>query len=84
MEVGREDQRDGRARRRDRATDDRDADAVQRPLCLVVPVALGLVVKVGEVHLVRVRARVRARVRVRVRVRVWVRVRARVSEVHTA
>mmetsp|Transcript_6744 Transcript_6744/g.16822 ORF Transcript_6744/g.16822 Transcript_6744/m.16822 type:complete len:242 (+) Transcript_6744:155-880(+) len=50
LDVGREDQRDGRARRRDRAADDRDADAVQRPLCLFVPVALGFVVEVGEVH----------------------------------
>ena len=50
LKVGREDQREGRARRRHSASDDRDADAVQSTLRFLVAVAGCLVVEVGEVH----------------------------------
>ena len=48
--VGRGHQRDGRARRRHSASDDRDADAVQRTLRFLEAVPGCLVVEVGEVH----------------------------------
>ena len=50
LKVGREDQREGRARRRHSASDDRDADAVQRTLRFLEAVPGCLVVEVGEVH----------------------------------
>ena len=50
LKVGREDQREGRARRRQGASEDRDAHAVQRTLRFLVAVPGCLVVEVGEVH----------------------------------
>ena len=50
LKIGRKDQREGRARRRHGASDDRDADAVQRTLRLLEAVPVGLVVEMGEVY----------------------------------
>ena len=50
LKIGRKDQREGRASRRHGASDDRDADAVQRTLCLLEAVPVGLVVEMGEVY----------------------------------